>query len=63
MIVILKACRNEIEALPEEIRGDMADALVERGTVHVLHSFKKTTQGTSARNLKLALKRLKEVRS
>ena len=27
MIVILKACRKEIEALPEEIRGDLADAL------------------------------------
>ncbi len=38
-------------------------ALVQRGTVHVLHAFKKTSQGTSARNLALALKRLKEVRS
>ena len=27
MIVILKACRKEIEAFPEEIRGDLADAL------------------------------------
>jgi phage-related protein len=27
VIVILKACRKEIEALPEEIRGDLADAL------------------------------------
>ena len=105
MIVISKACRKEIEAFPEDIRGDLADALarldaglvlsmplsrpmpnighgvhelrlkaragvyrveyavVQRGTVHVLHAFKKTTQGTSARNLELALKRLKEVRS
>lgn len=105
MIVILKSCRNEIETLPEEIRGDLADALarldaglmlsmplsrpmpdigrgvhelrlkarsgayrvvyalVQRGTVHVLHAFKKTTQSTSGRNLELARKRLKEVRS
>ncbi len=27
MIVILKQCRMEIEAFPEEIRGDLADAL------------------------------------
>jgi phage-related protein len=36
-------------------------ALVRHGTVHVLHAFKKTTQETSARNLELARKRLKEV--
>lgn len=105
MIVILKACRKKIEAFPEKIRGDLADALarldaglglsmplsrqmpdigrgvhelrlkersgayrvvyalVQRGTVHVLHAFKKTTQSTSARDLELARKRLKEVRS
>ena len=103
MIVILKPCRKEIEALPEEIRGDLADALarldaglalsmplsrpmpgigqgvhelrlkdrsgayrvvyalVRRDAVHVLHAFKKTTRGTSARNLELARKRLREV--
>ena len=103
MIVILKSCRKEIEALPEEIRGDLADALamldvglalsmplsrpmpgigqgvhelrlkdrsgayrvvyalVQRDAVHVLHAFKKTTRGTSARNLELARKRLREV--
>ena len=27
MVVILKACRREMEALPVEIRGDLADAL------------------------------------
>ena len=27
MIVISKACRREIETFPEEIRGDLADAL------------------------------------
>lgn len=27
MVVILKPCRKEIEAFPEEIRGDLADAL------------------------------------
>ena len=103
MIVIVKPCRKEIEALPEEIRGDLADALarldvglalsmplsrpmpgvgqgvhelrlkdrsgayrvvyalVQRDAVHVLHAFKKTTRGTSARNLELARKRLREV--
>lgn len=104
MVIILKVCRKEIEAFPEEIRGDLADALarldagltlsmplsrpmpgigqgvhelrlrarsgayrilyalVQRGAVHVLHAFKKTTQETSARNLELTRKRLKEVR-
>ena len=104
MIIVLRACRKEIEAFPEEIRGDLADALarldaglalsmplsrpmpdigrgvhelrlkdrsgayrvvyalVVRGTIHVLHAFKKTTQGTSARDLELARKRLMEVR-
>ena len=27
MIVLLKQCRKEIDAFPEEIRGDLADAL------------------------------------
>lgn len=105
MITFAKACRKEIAALPEEIRGDLADALarldvglvlsmplsrpmprigpgvhelrlkdrsggyrviyalVERSAVHVLHAFKKTTQETPTRNLELARKRLKEVRS
>ena len=36
-------------------------ALVAQGTVHALHAFKKTTQSTSARNLVLARKRLKEI--
>jgi phage-related protein len=103
VIVILKPCRKEIKALPEEIRGDVADALarldaglalsmplsrpmpgigkgvhegrlkyrsgayrvvyalVQRDAVHVLHAFEKTTRGTSARNLELAGKRLREV--
>ena len=105
MIIILKPCRQEIEALPEEIRGDLADALarldaglvvsmplsrpmpsigrgvhelrlkdrsgayrvvyarVQRGTVHVLHAFKKTTQATPVGSLELARKRLKGVQS
>jgi phage-related protein len=105
MITIAKACRQEIEAFPEEIRGDLADALarldaglvlsmplsrpmpgigqgvhelrlkdrpgayrvvyalIQRDAVHVLLAFKKKTRGTSARNLELARKRLKEVRS
>ena len=105
MITIAKACRKEVAALPEEIRGDLADALarldaglvlsmplsrpmpgigqgvhelrlkdrsgayrvvyafIQRDTVRVLHAFKKTTRGTSARNLELARKRLREVQS
>jgi phage-related protein len=105
MIVILNACRRELEEFPEEIRGDLADALarldaglrlslplsrpmpsighgvhelrlrdrsgayrvvyalIRRGTVHVLHAFKKTTRETPARNLELAAKRLMEVQS
>jgi phage-related protein len=27
VIVLAKACRREIDALPEEVRGDLADAL------------------------------------
>jgi len=103
VVVIARACRGEIDALPEDIRGDLADALarldaglmlsmplsrpmpsigrgvhelrlkdrsgtyrvvyalVRRGAVHVLHAFKKTTQGTSPKSLELARKRLKEV--
>jgi phage-related protein len=105
MLVILRACQREIEAFPEEVRGDLADALarldaglllsmplsrpmpsigrgvhelrlrdpsgtyrvvyalIRRGTIHVLHAFKKTTRDTPAKNLELAKKRLMEVRS
>jgi phage-related protein len=105
VIVILTPCRKEIEAFPEKIRGDLADALARldvglmlsfplsrpmpaigrgvhelrlkdrtgtyrvvyalgtRGSVYVLHAFKKSTQATSARNLDLARIRLKEIRS
>ena len=37
MIIISKACCNEIEAFPEEIRGDLADALarLDAGLVRV----------------------------
>lgn len=104
MINVLKGCRREIEELPEEVRGDLADALarldaglvlsmplsrpmpsigrgvhelrlrdrsgtyrivyamIQRGIVHVLHAFKKTTATTPARNLNLATQRLNEVR-
>ena len=27
MVIVLRACQREIEAFPEEIRGDLADAL------------------------------------
>ncbi len=102
MIIVLKSCRRELKELPEEVRGDLADALarldaglvlsmplsrpmpsigrgvhelrlrdragtyrvvyalVQRGVVHVLHAFKKTTATTPAKNLDLAVKRLKE---
>jgi phage-related protein len=105
VVVIPRACRREIEVLPDEIRGDLADALarldaglmlsmplsrpmpslgrgvhelrlkdpsgvyrvvyalVRRGTIHVLHAFKKTTQATPLRNVELARKRLKEILS
>jgi phage-related protein len=105
VIIILKACRREIQDLPEEVRGDLADALarldaglvlsmplsrpmpsigrgvhelrlkdrsgtyrivyalVQRGIVHVLQAFKKTTTATPAKSLDLAMKRLKEVQS
>lgn len=103
MLVIARACRPEIDGLPEEVRADVADALarldgglmlsmplsrpmagiahgvhelrlkdrsgqyrviyalVRRGTVYVLHAFKKTTRATSPRNLALARTRLKEL--
>lgn len=105
MVIVLRACQREIETFPEEVRGDLADALarldaglllsmplsgpmpgigrgdhelrlrdrsgayrvvyalVRRGTIHVLHAFKKTTRETSARNLELAKRRLLEVQS
>ena len=105
MVLVVRACQREIEEFPEEIRGDLADALarldaglmlsmplsrpmpsigrgvhelrlkdrsgayrvvyalVQRGAVHVLHAFKKKTQGTPLKNLELARKRLKEILS
>ena len=105
MVVVLPACQRELEAFPDSVRGDLADAmarldagltlsmplscsmpsigrgthelrlkdrsgayrvvyaLVQRGAVHVLHAFKKKTQGTPLKNLELARKRLKEVLS
>jgi phage-related protein len=105
VIRIVGACRREIEALPEEVRVDLADALarldaglvlsmplsrpmpsigrgvqelrlrdrsgtyrivyalIQRGVIHVLHAFKKTTASTPAKNLNLAAKRLKEAQS
>lgn len=103
MIVVVPACRREIERLPDEVRGDLADALarldaglrlsmplsrpmpsigrsvhelrmkdrsghyrviyalVARGTTHVLHAFKETTQSTQQRSIERVRKRLKEV--
>lgn len=36
-------------------------ALVRSGTVYVVHAFKKTTEGTARRNIRLARQRLKEL--
>ncbi len=36
-------------------------ALVVRGSVHVLHAFKKTTRTTPQRNIAVARRRLQEV--
>jgi phage-related protein len=104
VIIVLKACQRELLRFPEEIRGDLADALarldagqslimplsrpmpgigsgvhelrlkdrtgvyrvvyalIESGTVHLLHAFKKKTQATPQRTLELARKRLKEIK-
>jgi phage-related protein len=103
VLVVLPACRREIDAFPEDVRADLADALarldaglmlsmplsrpmptmgrrvhelrlkdrsgayrvvyalVRRGTIYVIHAFKKTTQATPLRSLELTRKRLKEV--
>jgi len=104
VVVIVRACRNEVGDLPKSVREDLADllarldeghslsmpisrpmpsigsgvhelrlrarsgayrvvyALVQAGTVHVLHAFKKTSQATPKRNLQLARARLKELK-
>jgi len=103
VIIVIPACRRELDAFPMGVRGDLADALarldaglmlamplsrampsigravhelrlrdrsghyrviyalVRRGTVHVLHAFKKTTQATPRRHIDLARRRLKEM--
>ena len=103
MIVVLPSSRREVEGLPDDIRGDLADALarldaglslamplsrpmpsigrdvhelrlkdrsgqyrviyalVLRGSVHVLHAFKKTTRATQRRSIAVAQRRLQEV--
>ena len=38
-------------------------AVIEREAIYVLHAFKKTTEATPSRNIQLAQRRLKEVRS
>ena len=61
MIVILKACRREIETFPEEMRGDLADALARLDVGPVLSmplSRPMPDMGRGVREL-----RLKEVRS
>jgi len=45
VVIVVPACRRELEALPDEVRGDL----------------KKTTQATPLRHTDLARKRMKEV--
>jgi phage-related protein len=103
VIVVLPSCRRELEGIPDDVRGDLADALarldaglplamplsrpmpsigrgvhelrlkdrsgqysviyalVLRGSIHVLHAFKKTTRATLQRNIRVAQRRLHEV--
>lgn len=103
MILVLKACKREIEKFPKEIREDLADALarldlgvslsmplsrsmpsigkgvhelrfkdssgvyrviyflLEKGSVYLLHAFKKKSQKTPKSSLDLVKKRLKGV--
>jgi phage-related protein len=103
VVIVVPACRRDLEALPDEVRGHLADALarldaglilamplsrpmpsvgrgvhelrlrdrsgqyrviyalIQRGTIHVVHAFKKTTQATPLRHIDLARKRVKEV--
>jgi phage-related protein len=66
VVNVLKVCRRELERLPEEVRGDLADVLarLDAGlvlTIHVLHAFKQTTATTSTKNLSVAMQRLKEI--
>jgi phage-related protein len=102
VVIVVPACRRELEGFSVEVRGDLAGALarldaglvltmalsrpmpsigrdvhelrlrdrsghyrviyaiIRRGAVHVLHTFKKTTQTTPQRHIDLARKRLKE---
>ena len=103
MLVVAPPCRRELAALPENIRGDLADALarldtglslamplsrpmptigrgvhelrlkdpsgpyrvvyalVRRGLIYILHTFKKTTQTTPHHHIRVAQQRLKEM--
>ena len=103
MIIVLPSSRREVEGLPDDVRGDLADALarldaglslamplsrpipsigrgvhelrprdrsgqyrviyalVLRGSIHVLHAFKKTTRATPQRSIAVAQRRLQEV--
>jgi phage-related protein len=103
VIVVLLQCRRELEGLPGDVRGDLADALarldaglplamplsrpmpsiargvhelrlkdrsgqyrviyalVHRGSIHVLHAFKKTTRAIPQRNITVVQRRLHEV--
>lgn len=87
MVIVHPSCRREIDALPDEIRGDLADAvpvigrgahelrlkdrsgeyrvvyaLVGRGSVMLVHAFKKTTRTTATRNIETARRRVREGR-
>ncbi len=56
MIVILRQCRREILDLPEDVRGDLADALARLDAGHVLSmplSRPMPSIGKSAHELRL----------
>jgi predicted XRE-type DNA-binding protein len=50
VIVVVPACRRELEALPDEVRGDLADALAREGGESVT---KKTSAGRLAKLLSI----------
>jgi phage-related protein len=58
VIVVLPSCRREVEGLPD---ARVIYALVLRGSIHVLHAFRKTTQATPQRSIAVAERRLQEV--
>ena len=66
MVHVLKQCRREIAAFPEETRGDIADIAARLEEGHTLsmplsHAFQKKSERTPGENIKVARRRLKEI--